>query len=56
MSADSMAPDGSRVVYRPAVAALVGAAGAVDAGTVDPDDLLVADPAEPYGMRAATCW
>jgi glycosyl transferase family 2 len=49
---DSVAPDGTRVPYRPAALAAVDAAGTVDAGTVDPDELLVADPAEPYGLRA----
>lgn len=51
-NADSVATDGSPVPYRPAAMAVVDEAGSVGTGTVDADDLLVADPAEPYGLRA----
>jgi hypothetical protein len=51
-NADSVSDDGSPVVYRPAAAAVVDAAGSVGAGTVTPSSLLVADPSEPYGLRA----
>jgi hypothetical protein len=51
-NADSVAPDGSPVTYRPAAMAAVDGAGSIDTGTVDADDLLAADPAEPYGLRA----
>jgi hypothetical protein len=39
-------------VRRPAAVAAMDAAGRVDAGTVEPDDLLVADPRAPFGRRA----
>ena len=51
-NADSVTGAGSTVVYRPAAMAAVDGAGSVGTGTVAPDDLLVIDPAEPYGIRA----
>ena len=51
-NADSVAPDGTDVVYRPAAAAVVDEAGAVAAGTVAAEELLALDPIEPYGRRA----
>jgi hypothetical protein len=51
-NADSVADDGTPVPYRPAAMAAIDGAGAVATGEVDHDDLLVADPAEPYGLRA----
>jgi hypothetical protein len=51
-NADSLAQDGSRVVYRPAAAAVVDSDGGVGTGTVAPSSLLVADRFEPYGLRA----
>jgi hypothetical protein len=51
-NADSVAEDGTPVPYRPAAMGVVDATGSVGTGTVDAADLVVADPAEPYGMRA----
>jgi hypothetical protein len=51
-NADTVAPDGTPVRYRPAAMAAVDATGSVDAGTVEAGDLLSADLAEPYGLRA----
>ncbi|HEY7072062.1 MAG TPA: hypothetical protein VH479_18185, partial [Acidimicrobiales bacterium] len=51
-NADSVAEDGTPIAYRPAAMATIDSGGSVGTGTVDAADLLVADPAEPYGLRA----
>ncbi|MGH9211931.1 MAG: hypothetical protein ACRD2C_14805, partial [Acidimicrobiales bacterium] len=51
-NADTVAVDGTPVVYRPAAMAVADAHGSVGAGTVSPDDLLASDAYEPYGLRA----
>jgi hypothetical protein len=51
-NADSVAEDGTAVPYRPAAMAVIDSAGSVGTGAVEAADLVVADPAEPYGMRA----
>ena len=51
-NADSVAPDGLPVTYRPAAMAAADSAGAVGTGAVDADRLLADDPAEPYGLQA----
>ena len=53
-NADEVAGDGDNVQHRPAALAVVDTAGGVGTGTVLADDLLVADPAEPFGIRADT--
>lgn len=51
-NADEVASDGDNVQHRPAAIAVVDQAGAVGAGTVLGEDLLVADPSEPFGIRS----
>ena len=51
-NADTVAPDGTVVPYRPAALAAADSDGAIGAGAVDADDLLEPDPSEPYGVRA----
>jgi hypothetical protein len=51
-NADSVASDGSDVAYRPAAMAVIDEGGSVGTGTVIAEQLLTADPAEPYGVRA----
>lgn len=51
-TADHLDPAGNVVIRRPAAVAVMDAAGSIDAGTVDPEDLLVADRAAPFGLRS----
>lgn len=49
---DQLDPGGNVLVRRPAAVAVMDGAGSVDAGTVDPAELLRADEDAPFGLRA----
>ena len=51
-NADTAGTGGEPASYRPAALAVADNAGIVSGGIVEPDDLVVADPAEPYGVKA----
>ncbi len=51
-SADIVDPNGTAVVHRPAAVALMDDTASVTTGTVSGNELLVADPLAPYGIRA----